>query len=132
MSQNLFIHRSQVVKYHNHNEACSQLVNIFFFGKGGESPPTSQIFAHLYFHQEKLLPIFCAMRFFKALETLEGHLSCFEHFNTLDRVFQIASRDWEVSPTNEGGMGNLLRGVFSVGEDEQIFGLWGRLPLSSQ
>ena len=23
-------------------------------------------------------------------------------------------------------------GVFSVGEDEQIFGLWGRLPLSSQ
>ena len=72
------------------------------------------------------------MRLFKAHETLEGHLSHFEHFNTLDRVFQIASRDWEVSPTNEGGMGNLLRGIFSVGEDEQIFGLWGRLPLSSQ
>ena len=59
--------------------------------------------------------IFCAMRLFKAHETLEGHLSHFEHFNTLDRVFQIASRDWEVSPTNEGGMGNLWRGIFFIG-----------------
>ena len=39
MSQNLFIHRSQVVKYHNNNEACNQLVNIFFGGEGGRESP---------------------------------------------------------------------------------------------